>query len=47
MSEGDCLTRTTVDLVHKAEELGYHSQVITAGRAINDYMPHHVFQLVR
>jgi UDP-N-acetyl-D-mannosaminuronate dehydrogenase len=32
--------------VHKAETLGYHSQVITAGRAINDYMPLHVFQLV-
>jgi len=28
--------------VHKAEELGYHPQVILAGRAINDSMPAHV-----
>ena len=43
---GHCLPVDPYYLVHKAEELGYHSQVITAGRAINDYMPHHVFQLV-
>jgi nucleoside-diphosphate-sugar epimerase len=30
----------------KAEELGYHSKVITAGRAVNDYMPLHVFEQV-
>ncbi|MEA1944291.1 MAG: UDP binding domain-containing protein, partial [Euryarchaeota archaeon] len=29
-------------LVHRAEELGYHPQVILAGRAINDSMPAHV-----
>ncbi|MBC2706484.1 MAG: nucleotide sugar dehydrogenase, partial [ANME-2 cluster archaeon] len=28
------------------EELGYHSKVITAGRAVNDYMPLHVFELL-
>jgi UDP-N-acetyl-D-mannosaminuronate dehydrogenase len=25
--------------VKKAEELGYHSKVITVGRVVNDYMP--------
>ena len=30
----------------KAEELGYHARVITAGRAVNDYMPLHVFELL-
>jgi len=30
----------------KAEELGYHSKVITAGRAVNDFMPLHVFELL-
>ncbi len=29
-------------LVYKAKELGYHPQVILAGRAINDYMAKHV-----
>ena len=43
---GHCLPVDPYYLVNKAEELGYHSQVITAGRAINDYMPLHVFQLV-
>ena len=42
---GHCLPVDPYYLVNKAEELGYHSQVITAGRAINDYMPLHVFQL--
>ncbi len=29
-------------LVHRAKKLGYHPQVILAGRAINDSMPTHV-----
>jgi len=29
-------------LVHRAEELGHHPQVILVGRAINDSMPAHV-----
>jgi nucleotide sugar dehydrogenase len=33
-------------LVQKAAELGYHAQVITAGRAINDSMPFHVLSLI-
>ena len=43
---GHCLPVDPYYLVHKAEELGYHPQVITAGRAINDSMPLHVVQLL-
>lgn len=32
-------------LVYKARELGYYPQVILAGRAVNDYMPHHVAEM--
>lgn len=32
-------------LVYKAEELGYHPQVILAGRSINDSMPGHVARM--
>ena len=43
---GHCLPVDPYYLVQKAEELGYHPQVITAGRAVNDYMPLHVLQLI-
>lgn len=43
---GHCLPVDPYYLVKKAEELGYHSKVITAGRAVNDYMPMHVFELL-
>ena len=43
---GHCLPVDPYYLVKKAEELGYHSKVITAGRAVNDYMPVHVFELL-
>jgi len=43
---GHCLPVYPYYLVAKAEELGYHSKVITAGRAVNDYMPLHVFELL-
>jgi len=43
---GHCLPVDPYYLVTKAEELGYHSKVITAGRAVNDYMPLHVFELL-
>lgn len=39
---GHCIPVDPYYLVYKAEELGYHSRVILAGRAINDYMPKHV-----
>ena len=44
--DGHCLPVDPYYLVTKAEELGYHSKVITAGRAVNDYMPLHVFELL-
>jgi UDP-N-acetyl-D-glucosamine/UDP-N-acetyl-D-galactosamine dehydrogenase len=43
---GHCLPVDPYYLVQEAEERGYHPQVITAGRAINDYMPLHVVQLI-
>jgi len=42
---GHCIPVDPYYLVCKARELGYHSQVILAGRAINDYMPRHVATL--
>jgi len=39
---GHCIGVDPFYLVHKAEELGYHPQVIAAGRRINDYMPEFV-----
>ena len=39
---GHCIPVDPYYLVHKAEELGHHPQVILAGRAINDNMPKHV-----
>ena len=39
---GHCIPVDPYYLVHRAEELGYHPQVILAGRAINDSMPAHV-----
>ncbi|TAJ43234.1 nucleotide sugar dehydrogenase [Methanofollis fontis] len=39
---GHCIPVDPYYLVHKAQELGYHPQVILAGRAINDSMPKHV-----
>jgi nucleotide sugar dehydrogenase len=43
---GHCLPVDPYYLVQKAAELGYHAQVITAGRAINDSMPFHVLSLI-
>jgi len=43
---GHCLPVDPYYLVQKAAELGYHAQVITAGRAINDLMPFHVLSLI-
>ncbi|GAB6275427.1 MAG: nucleotide sugar dehydrogenase [Peptococcaceae bacterium] len=42
---GHCIPVDPYYLVYKAKELGYHPQVILAGRAINDYMPKHVAEL--
>lgn len=43
---GHCIPVDPYYLVMKAEELGYHPQVILAGRAINDSMPAHVAGMV-
>jgi nucleotide sugar dehydrogenase len=43
---GHCLPIDPYYLVKKAEELGYHAKVITAGRAVNDSMPLHIFDLL-
>ena len=39
---GHCIPVDPYYLVYKAKELGYHPQVILAGRSINDYIPKHV-----
>jgi len=43
---GHCLPKDPWYLVKAAERLGYHAQVVTAGRRVNDSMPHHVFELL-
>ena len=42
---GHCIPVDPYYLVYKAKELGYHPQVILAGRAINDYMSKHVAEM--
>ena len=42
---GHCIPVDPYYLVYKANELGYHPQVILSGRAINDYMPKYVAEL--
>jgi len=42
---GHCIPVDPYYLIHRAKELGYHSQVISAGRAINDSMAKHVAEL--
>ena len=43
---GHCIPVDPYYLVHKAVELGFHPQVILAGRAVNDHMPKHVAQMM-
>jgi UDPglucose 6-dehydrogenase/UDP-N-acetyl-D-galactosamine dehydrogenase len=42
---GHCIPVDPYYLVYKAKALGYHPQVILAGRAINDFMPKHVAEM--
>jgi UDP-N-acetyl-D-galactosamine dehydrogenase len=42
---GHCIPVDPYYLVRRARELGYHSQVISAGRAINDSMAKHVAEM--
>lgn len=43
---GHCIGVDPYYLTYKAEELGYHTQVISAGRRINDYMAEFVADLL-
>lgn len=43
---GHCLPVDPYYLTFKAKELGYYPKLILAGRAINDYMSHHVIDLI-
>jgi nucleotide sugar dehydrogenase len=43
---GHCIGVDPYYLTHRAQELGYHTQVILAGRRVNDHMPKHVGELV-
>ncbi len=43
---GHCIPVDPYYLVYKAEELGYHPQVILAGRAVNDHMPNYIVTMV-
>jgi UDPglucose 6-dehydrogenase/UDP-N-acetyl-D-galactosamine dehydrogenase len=42
---GHCIPVDPYYLVLRAKEFGYHSQVISAGRAINDSMAKHVAEM--
>lgn len=42
---GHCIPVDPYYLVYKGKELGYHPQVILAGRSINDFMPKYVAEM--
>ena len=42
---GHCIPVDPYYLVTKARDVGYHAQVILAGRSINDYMPKYVAEM--
>jgi len=44
---GHCLPVDPYYLTKRAQEMGYHAQVILAGRKVNDEMPLHVFELIQ
>ena len=43
---GHCIGVDPYYLTHRAKELGYHPQIILAGRGLNDHMPRHVAETV-
>lgn len=45
MVGGHCIPVDPYYLIYRARELGYHAQVIAAGRAINDSMPKYVAEV--
>jgi UDP-N-acetyl-D-glucosamine/UDP-N-acetyl-D-galactosamine dehydrogenase len=42
---GYCIPVVPYFLVQKAEEYGYHPQIILAGRSVNDYVPKHIAEI--
>jgi UDP-N-acetyl-D-galactosamine dehydrogenase len=42
---GHCIPVVPYFLVQKAEEAGYHPEIILAGRSVNDRMPKHVVEM--
>lgn len=46
MVGGHCIGVDPYYLTHKAEEIGYHPEVILAGRRINDHMSSHVAESI-
>ena len=42
---GHCIPVDPYYLIYRARELGYHAQVVAAGRAINDSMPKYVAEM--
>lgn len=46
MVGGHCIPVDPYYLTYKAQELGYHPQVVLAGRAINDNMPQFVAEMI-
>ena len=42
---GHCLPVDPYYLVYKSHEIGYHPQVILAGRSTNDYMPKYIAEM--
>ncbi|MHC1605394.1 MAG: nucleotide sugar dehydrogenase [Candidatus Methanofastidiosia archaeon] len=44
---GHCIPVDPYYLLYKSEQMGYHPQVITAGRKINDEMPLYIFNMIQ
>lgn len=44
---GHCLPHDPYYLTTKAKELGYNPEIILAGRRLNDWMPHHMTDLIQ
>jgi len=44
---GHCLPHDPYYLTSKAKELGYNPEIILAGRRLNDWMPHHMTELIQ
>ena len=43
---GHCIGVDPYYLTYKAQMLGYHPEVILSGRRINDFMPHHIVDMI-